>query len=164
VEKMAGDDSQLMQFPIRRPRQRGSSVIEFALASIVLLMFLFGIIDCARAAYTYEFVTYAARKGVRYAIVHGSACVIYDGGSCTATAAQIQSYVTGLTMAGLSSTAMTVTVTWPTQTTSGCSTVGTNNPGCPVQVAVSYNYSSILPFLRLSTIPMYSVAQAVISQ
>ena len=51
--------------------ERGSTLVEFALVLIVLMVMMFGIIDFARALYTYHFVANVAREGTRYAIVRG---------------------------------------------------------------------------------------------
>ena len=55
-----------------RALRRGSGLIEFVLASSIFLAFLFGIIDFCRAVYAYQFVTYAARAGARWAMVRGN--------------------------------------------------------------------------------------------
>jgi hypothetical protein len=39
-----------------------------------------------------------------------------------------------------------------------------NNPGCSVQVAVTYNFKFILPFMPSSTYAMKSTSEMVISQ
>src|ERR1035438_7490782 len=85
-----------------RARKRGSAVIEFAVTSIAFLAFLFGIIDAGRAVYTYEFVTYAARSGARWAMVRGNTCASLNPASwCEpaasattgATTGDVQTYV-----------------------------------------------------------------------
>ena len=39
-----------------------------------------------------------------------------------------------------------------------------NNPGCAVQVHVTYNFKFILPFLPTSTYAMQSTSEMIISQ
>ncbi len=56
-------------------RQRGSSLPEMAIILVVLLAFLFAIVDFGRATYTYAFVAQLARQGARWTIVRGSQCV-----------------------------------------------------------------------------------------
>jgi Flp pilus assembly protein TadG len=56
--------------------EAGSALVEFALASVIVLTVLFGIIDMGRALYAYDWVSDAARRGTRYAMVRGT-------GSCT---------------------------------------------------------------------------------
>lgn len=85
-----------------------------------------------------------------------STCTSY--GSCTdAGATDIENYVTMLAVpAGINtsstgcggSACLTTTPTWPVQTNSpaSCSTTGHNNdPGCTVQIKVSYNFDFIFP-------------------
>ena len=154
-------------------RKRGSAVIEFALSSLVFLAFMFGIIDFARAAYTYEFVTYAARSGARWASVRGSTCAATNGdawcdpatsSASGATQADVQTYVQSLNLPGISPTQITATVTWP-QTGDACNTSSAvNSPGCPVKVLVQYPYSSSIPFIWIKTITLTADSEMVISQ
>ena len=62
--------------------ERGSALVEFAIASTVALTLIFGIVDFGRGLYTYHLVSNAARAGSRYAIVRGSACTV---AGCPAT-------------------------------------------------------------------------------
>jgi Flp pilus assembly protein TadG len=154
-----------------RAAKRGSALIEFAVTSIAFLMFLFGIIDTGLAVYTYEFVTYSARAGARWAMVRGSQCANLNPASwCEpassattgATAADIQTYVQSLNLPGIQASSLTVTPTWPA-TGSTCSSPS-NSPGCPVQVQVSYPYASSIPFFRITTLTLRASSQMVISQ
>src|SRR5271166_4812270 len=87
---------------------RGSQLVEFAVSLLLLLMVIFSIIDLSRAMYSYEFVTYAAQEGARYAIVRG-----YDwtgncstsappsftlNFKCIAASSDVQNYVKNLTL------------------------------------------------------------------
>jgi len=162
------NDAEALRTVTNRARKRGSQVIEFAVASMVFLAFLFGIMDFARALYAYEFVTYAARSGARYAMVRGNACALLNGstwcGSASgASAAQIQTFVQGLNLPGINPSQLTVSTTWPA-TGSGCSSPPTNSPGCPVKVQVQFPYSSTIPFVRITTLTLTAASQMVISQ
>ncbi|MBC7263108.1 MAG: pilus assembly protein [Chloroflexi bacterium] len=53
----------------RAVRQRGDSLVEFAIILPVLLLILMAILDFGRAAYVYNVVANAAREGARYAMV-----------------------------------------------------------------------------------------------
>jgi len=164
-----------------RARKRGSAVLEFAFSSLVLLALLFGMIDFCRIFYTYEFVTYAARAGARWAMVRGNQCYLANPASwCEpassatsgATAADIQTYVRSIHMPGVSIHLVAVTTCWPasgcnqaTTLPSSCiSANGNNSPGCPVQVLVQYAYQSSIPFLRVTTLKLTADSQMVISQ
>jgi Flp pilus assembly protein TadG len=126
---------------------------EFAIATVVLTLLVFGIIDFGRALYTYHLVANAARIGVRYAIVHSS-CT----SPCTpATSADIQTYVQGLSpdLSGL-----TVSTTW--SASGNCDTNPYTGPGCLATTTASYTYHFFLP--RLPTISMSSQSQMIVSQ
>src|ERR1035441_2311267 len=53
---------------VRKRRQRGSQIVEFTLAFIPMLMFIFLILDVAWAIYTRATLQYAVEQGVRYAV------------------------------------------------------------------------------------------------
>src|ERR1700694_2454390 len=54
--------------PFLRPvmRQRGQSLVEFALSSVVLLLLVGGLVDIGRAIYLSEALSNAAREGARH--------------------------------------------------------------------------------------------------
>src|ERR1035437_7070573 len=52
--------------------EAGSGLVEFAPASVIILTVLFGIRDMGRALYAYDWVSDAARRGTRYAMVRGT--------------------------------------------------------------------------------------------
>jgi Flp pilus assembly protein TadG len=163
----------------RRPWQglgddQGSALVEFAFVLIVALTFMFGIMDFSRFLYTDHFLSGAAREGTRYAMVRGSswgstACVSTTTFSCNASAANVISYVQGLTPPGITASSLTVLPTWPgtapTGAATACSTTkGSNSPGCLVQVQVSYPYKFLFPFLPKSTWTIASTSQMVVLQ
>jgi Flp pilus assembly protein TadG len=49
-----------------RNRQRGQSLVEFALSSVVLLLIVGGLVDIGRAVYISEVLSSAAREGARH--------------------------------------------------------------------------------------------------
>jgi Flp pilus assembly protein TadG len=163
-------------FALRAGRDQGSALAEYAIVLMVLLTFLFGIMDFSRFLYTYHFVSEIAREGTRYAVVRGAtfgttSCASPSTFACNATAANVQSYVQGLTPPGITPSSLTVTTTWPGTAPTGAATAcntanGNNSPGCLVQVAVSYPYKFILPFLpkSSSTWTVSSTSVMVIAQ
>ena len=138
--------------------ERGSALIEFALASTVALTMIFGIIDLGRAVYTYHLVADVARSGSRYAMVRGSSC---SAGGCPATASQIQTYVRGLAPA-VDPSSLTVTTTW--STASGCTDPAFQGPGCIVTVQVSYPFRFLVALMPSFTMTMVSTSKMVIAQ
>jgi Flp pilus assembly protein TadG len=155
--------------------EEGSSIVEFALIFLVMMAMMLGIIDFCRVAYSYHFVSEAAREATRWAAVNGATCA--GDGSCNGTApmnngtasdTDIQTYVTNLTPPGIDSTKITATATWPVQANGPtvCSTTP-KSPGCTVKVAVSYTFSFIFPlvykaFSSTGTITLSSSSEMVI--
>lgn len=145
----------------RLAREDGSNLVETALSIGLLLTFLFGIIEISLAGYTYHFISEAARAATRYAMVRGSACNSW-GSACPASSTDIQNYVKGLNYPGISSSKMTVNVSF------ACYPVGvkcsaTNAAGSTVQVQVQYKFPLAVPFVRSNTINMTSTSQMVIA-
>jgi Flp pilus assembly protein TadG len=138
--------------------ERGSALVEFAIASTVALTMIFGIIDFGRGLYTYHLVANAARAGSRFAIVRGNTCAV---AGCPVTSAQVQTYVRGLAP-GIDPNSLTVTATWPGG--ADCVGVVNNNPGCPVVVTVTYPFKFMVALLPGFTMSMTSVSQMSISQ
>jgi Flp pilus assembly protein TadG len=139
---------------MKRHAQRGSSMVEMVIAVGALLALIFGIIDCGRALYTYEFVAQLAREGARWAIVRGSGCAaVVD--ECNASRSQIQTYVQSLSEGATNPSSIVVTTNWPNN--------NLNAAGDLVQVNVSYpfKFMGVLPGV---TIQMSSTSQMVISQ
>ncbi len=137
--------------------ERGSALVEFAIASTVTLTLIFGMVDYGRALYTDHLVSYGARAGSRYAIVRGSACAV---AGCPATSASVQTYVRGLAP-GIDPTQLTVTTTWPGG--GGCA-AGANDPGCPVTVTATYPFKFLVRLMPSFTMQMTSSSTMVISQ
>ncbi len=138
--------------------ERGSALVEFAIASTVALTMIFGIIDFGRGLYTYHLVANAARAGSRYAMVRGSTCAV---AGCPVTSGQVQTYVRGLAP-GIDTSSLTVVATWPGGAT--CLGASTAGPGCPVTVTVTYPFKFMVPLLPGFTMNMSSASQMSISQ
>ncbi|HYW54371.1 MAG TPA: TadE/TadG family type IV pilus assembly protein [Dongiaceae bacterium] len=138
-------------------RERGSALVEFAIASTVTLTMIFGIVDFGRALFTYHLVSNAARAASRYAIVRGSACTVTG---CPATSDQIQTFARGLAP-GIDPNSMTVSTSWP----GGVGCIGANNsPGCPVTVSVTYPFKFMVRLLPQFTMQMTSSSTMIIAQ
>jgi Flp pilus assembly protein TadG len=131
---------------VKRRRQRAQTMVEFAMIALVTLTLIFGIIQASLALYAYSFVSYGARCGARYAMVHGSSS------SSPATNSSVQSYVQGLAYP-LNTGSLTVTTTWSPN----------NSPGSTVTVQVSYVFSPLAPFVWSSNLTMSSKAQSLIT-
>ena len=154
-------------------REEGSSLIETALSSSIVLVLIFGIFEISLALYSYHCIGEAAREGSRYAIVRGSTSCVNTSNltNCNATALQIQTYVKSINVPGLNSAQyMTVSTSWlndsatmPT-TWSNCTVGICNSPGNMVRVQVAFALPLSIPFWRSTVLNLSSVSQMVISQ
>ncbi len=148
-------------------KERGSSLVEYAMVLTVLFTLLFGTIDFGRALYTYHLVSSAAREGSRYAIVRGSASTLCNGspGGCPSDGSGVTTYLqTGSTGIGINPTLLAVNVAYQPSANTGCQISGSDNPGCMVQVQVQYPFQFSLPFLPSATYTIGSTSEMVISQ
>jgi len=125
--------------------ERGATLVEFALASTVFFVLIFGVVEFGRALWQYNVVANAAKAGVRWAAVRGS-----SSGQTAATASDVHDFIV-TKMYGVSEVD---TVTW--------------NPvdkkqGSVVQVVVRASYvTSTIPLIPSYTLPLRSAAQMVI--
>jgi len=146
---------------------RGQALFEILVSLTVFMTMLLAVIQMGLAAYSYHFISEAAREGARWAMVRGSACTSFTT-ACPAAATDIQNYVKGLGYPGINSaaSAMTVTPSWcgPTSSTPPACSTGTNAPGQIVRVAIQYKFPVGIPFVPSSTITMNATSQMVISQ
>lgn len=130
-----------------RRGERGESLLEFAFASVIFFLVVFGTLEFGHAIWQYNLVSDLAQEGARWASVRGSTS------SSPASAADVQTFVRSRAY-GLN---VTVTTAPVPSTMSGN---GTNT----VAVTVQQNFSLAVPFLSSSTIPMSSTARMVMSR
>jgi Flp pilus assembly protein TadG len=150
--------------------EEGSAIMETAMSSIILLTFMFGVIEAGFALYSYHFVSEAAREGTRYAIVRGSLagatnCAAPGPPTCIAQSADIQTYVKGLGFPGINPGNMTVTPTWSAYANgSSCPGGGgpCNSPGNLITIQVQYSFPLTVPFIPAHTYAMSSTAAMII--
>jgi Flp pilus assembly protein TadG len=122
--------------------RRGGTIVEFALVvSVIFLPLVFGVLEFGRFSYSKSTLTAAAREGVRYAIVHGTAS------GATADSAAVANYVKGRTQLS----PITVKPTWSPG----------KAPGDTAFVQVSYSYVPIVPVFGSRTLT--SKSQQVIA-
>jgi len=147
--------------------EAGSALVEFALATVVILTVLFGIIDVGRALYSYDWVTDAARRGSRYAMVRGQTSCIASPHltDCRATPGTPSTpgtiaYYAVSNGFGINRNAVILTATcWPNTNIS--------NAPCPtgttVIVTVNYPFEFILPFLPHQQWTMRSSSSRIVA-
>ena len=160
--------------------ERGAELVEFAMASLILTMLLFGVFEIAYAMYAYHFTTYAAQQGARFAMVRGytwskntaTDCATSSSGftmpfNCTAQNSDIKNYVQSMATGGIDPAGLTVnTDNWPGETATGATTGCTSNantPGCLVKVTVGYSFNFI-PFLHMTALSMSATSEQTILQ
>jgi Flp pilus assembly protein TadG len=117
----------------------GQSLTELPIVLVLFLVVTFGIVDAGRVIFMYNTVSLAAREGVRYAVVRGSAS------GHAATADDVTAYVRSKTV-GLP---VDVTVSWCAPTL-GCSSLPAspfNDPGSSVAVTVHSLFTPVTPFV-----------------
>jgi len=168
--------SQKFVFRLRRAvnNEEGSNLTETAIGMMVFLAAFFGIIQCAFAIYSYNWVSEAAREGTRWAMVRGASCYHNLGpsfcASSGATPNDVVNYVKGLAYPGLNKSNITVNTNWYTASTttprtwSLCTGVGCNQPGNQVQVLVDYQFPMGIPFWKKVSLDMQGTSQMVITQ
>ena len=163
---------------LRAAGEEGSSLVEMALSCLILIPFLFGIVQLSIGLYCYHYASDAAREATRWAIVRGANCgKLFSAAYCSPTDASgtgatendIAQYVKGLGYPYSGS--VTTTTEWCTAggspaTWTSCSTVknGNNVTGNQVKVTVSYAYPLIIPFIKKNTINISSVSRMTIVQ
>jgi Flp pilus assembly protein TadG len=160
-------------FP-RLKTEDGTNLVEFAWAFLLLVTILFGICEFGTVLYTYHFVSHAAKSAARWAAVNGSTCA--SDSSCTGAAdsTAIGSYVKSIAPSGIntSNPPLTTTASWPSTSTactgswSSSNTTGTpaqNNPGCTVEVTVSYQYSFMFQLVSSKPLTLSSTSEMTIA-
>jgi Flp pilus assembly protein TadG len=142
-----------------------AELVEFAMASTILFMLIFGIIQFCLLIYTGNFVAYAAQQGARYWMVRGSdwstACSTTLTYGCKATPDNVKNYVLSLPHPGITLTAANITPTTLNTTAAGASSTCTADPyarSCQVQVTVTYSFGLKIPFFPAASIPLTSTS------
>jgi Flp pilus assembly protein TadG len=133
---------------IRRPgNEAGQSLIEFALASTVLFMTLFGIFGCGIAVFRYNMLANLSKEAVRYAAVRGASSNTSARVSTHQDAFRnwVRSRSVGLNPA--------VSVTWPD---------GNDSAGNRVQVQVTSDFTPMTLLVPHAVLHLESTAQLVI--
>jgi Flp pilus assembly protein TadG len=156
--------------------EEGSSLVEMALSCLILIPFLFGIVQLSIGLYCYHYASDAAREATRWAIVRGqncnslfgpAYCSPIDGKSDGASENDIAQYVKGLGYpysASVTTTAQWCTAGGTPATWTSCSAKKNNGPANQVKVTVSYAYPLIIPFIKNNTINISSTSSMTIVQ
>ncbi len=119
---------------MRRKRQTGTSLVEFAIVLPILVIFIFGIIEFGVILYDKAMITNASREGARAGIVfhadtNGNYAPLSDGEITAVVNNYLQAYL--ISLGGGASATTTVT------------RAGTS-PGGQLTVSVAYDYSFLV--------------------
>jgi Flp pilus assembly protein TadG len=153
-----------------RHAEAGSALVEFAMIFLLLITLFFGVMGFGQALYAYHFVNNAAKEATRWAAVNGYTC--NSDTSCNgagymnngpATQANVATYIQNRVPSGIVAANLTVTAcgvsgggacaaSRPTICSTAVGGLGPipNDPGCTVQVTVTYPFQ--FPFALLNTI------------
>jgi Flp pilus assembly protein TadG len=130
---------------------RGQSLVEFSLVAFLSVMLLLGTFEMCRMVLVYTTVANAARAGARYAIVHGSDAAT----TSTVIQGQVENYLAAAPMQ-TTIPPLTIAVSYPD--TGNCT-----DPGCHVNVTVTYPYDPFISYFFPATINLSSTTQGVIT-
>ena len=135
----------------RRRRERGQSLVEFALVIPIIVLLIASFVEIGRAVFAYNTGANAARQGVRVAVVNQ----LPDVTDCDESRPIEDPYEPHWSIIGcailagktLRLTAANVTVAYvtPPSTTLSCSP--TLHVGCIATVTVTFNYDITTPFV-----------------
>jgi Flp pilus assembly protein TadG len=141
----------------RQITQRGNSIVEMALITAPLFLFLMATMELARGMWTYHTVAAATKQGSRFVVVHGARCVSASS-ACQTTIGATTNVITtsgvGLDPAQLQLTFNAGNQTYTCNPAASCSGDATNWPpasnnavGLPITITANYNFQSVMGFL-----------------
>ncbi|WP_334682373.1 TadE/TadG family type IV pilus assembly protein [Vibrio europaeus] len=120
--------------------QKGMTIIEFTLVSVLFMFMICSIIEGARYVYSNGALSHLAREGARYAAVRGSQAVKDPLRSSDAPATE--STISAFVQSRSPINNVTTSVVWSPD----------NSPGSEVDVTVSHDFSSFITLFNDVTI------------
>lgn len=139
--------------------EEGSTLVEFAFVSMLLMVQLVGVMEVGRAVWMYGTLAHATREGARYAIVRGSESKTYRGASWEAVANDVRDRVRA--MATGFGPSVTVTTVWDPNNDPACTP--DNKPGCIVRVTSTVPFAPFTGLVPIRPITLTARSQMVIS-
>ena len=130
-------------------------MIELAVTLPVLLAVIFCFMELSLVFYTYNMISEAAREGTRYAMTRGATCPTSASPTCEVTAAQVNTYVSGLGWPNVGAGTMTPATSYPD---------GDEALGHRVRVTVTYVFPIKMPFVPKNSISMSTTSEMKIIQ
>jgi Flp pilus assembly protein TadG len=131
----------------------GSALIELAVTLPALFALLFCFMEMCLAFYSYDMISDAARQGTRYAMFRGTSCTTASGSSCTVTATQVNTFVSGLSTPNSAAGTISVNTTFPS---------GNEATGSLVKVQVTYTFPIKMPFVPSNSLTLVSTSETTI--
>jgi Flp pilus assembly protein TadG len=138
--------SRLLRLRRRARGESGAALVEFAMVAMVFLLFVFGIVDFARAYQSWVTVQHAAREGARYGVTGRTDCDIASDNRLACI-----EYVTKEATAGLYGAPGNVTVTvkswdYPDYTQEHDGSAGDQCDA--LEVSVHYDFEFAAPIIK----------------
>ena len=137
--------------------ERGATLVEFAVSSILFFTVLFGIIDFGQSIWRYNMMGDLAQEGARWAAVRGKF------GDTPATAADVQTYVRARTELNV-----TVNTTRVDPVSHHCIEglvdPSTLSPGDAFCVNVQGSYSRVSALIPIPSMTLHGRAQMIIAR
>jgi Flp pilus assembly protein TadG len=124
----------------------GAGMVEFAIASLVLMSMIFFVLEFGQATWRYNTIASLAKDGARWASLHGT------NGVTTADSAAVQDYVNGRSQGIV----VIVRTSWPDG--------GSKASGSRVQVTVEGNFTPRVSIIPHSALNFHSTAQVIIAR
>lgn len=148
----------------QRGRDRGQSLVEFALLLPLLLLILFGVIDFGRAIFTYSTLAEGARQGDRLAVVDQTAANVRAATLQSMPAVTLDADPNGFRLCFKKETATTETQLSCTNTASSTLCNGGTDPkliGCLAVVETTSTFQPITPGISSVVGPIVLTSRSV---
>ena len=129
----------------RRRGERGETLLEFALASVIFFMTIFGTFEFGQAIWRYNLIADLSQEGARWASVRGMSS------SMPAAASDVQTYVISRALG------MAVTVTMAADPSS-------LDSGDTVSVTVQTSFSPLTAFVPNTALTLQSTSRMIMAQ
>ena len=140
-------------------RDRGQTLVEFALVLPVVLVTIFGILEYGVVVWQYNTIADLAQEGARWASVRGRAA-----GAAGVTESQVQTFVQNRAL-GLNPAVSTYTVDASTKT---CTTThvdpNTLGPGAGLCVVAQKSVAPLTRLVPLGTMTLSATAQMIVAR
>ena len=138
----------------RSARQRGQSLVEFALVIPIALILLIAVFDAGRAVFAYNALTNAAREGARLAVVNQDTSLVEQR-------VQNVAFVSGVSNVGTpGDPVVTFHETTPSTDPKANATCSPMATGCMAVVIVRGNWTAITPIIGSILGPLTFSARA----